>query len=603
MEAATPHADEKAVPKPEPPIHTEDFKVTAHGDVLAEEALGASVQPGYFRSPTFLGTVLAQGLSVQAAYFGWVLASNSLATMNEELGPSDSYLWIPLAYTLTLATGYLLFGRLSDIFGRRWFVIYSNALVLVGSIVACTAQSISALIVSNVFIGLGGAAQFSYGCILPELVPCKARGLVNGFIMVFSIPGAAFGPVIAKALIVNTAAGWRWNYYLTIIMQGIAILLFFLFYRPPTFQMLHMNRTLKEKVMTLDFGGITLFLAGMVLFLLGINWGGNIYPWKSAAVISTIIIGFLLLVAFVVYESYVPSDPFVPLWLLKNTQFMLLTVIACVGGMLYYPLNIVWPTATAALWTDDLIYQGWLTMAFVGGNTLGDIVCCAIFARIGRIRYQLMFFTTVVTALIGSLASTTQHSKDRSTVLVILGTIACGCVEMIPITSITFTVQPEDIGMAIGTQGAIRSAVGSIAVAMYGSVLSSRNTALSTKLIPKAVTAAGLPDSSLPALFTALTQGADALQTVPGFNARVGAALSTAQKDAFSGALKIVFLMTIAFGVCGMVASVFIKNIDHLLTGEVVRRLHDRGQTELHEAKAREYDAPRLATDVEEKTG
>ncbi|OAL34181.1 hypothetical protein AYO20_06636 [Fonsecaea nubica] len=542
MEAATPHADEKAVPKPEPPIHTEDFKVTAHGDVLAEEALGASVQPGYFRSPTFLGTVLAQALSVQAAYFGWVLASNSLATMNEELGPSDSYLWIPLAYTLTLATGYLLFGRLSDIFGRRWFVIYSTALVLVGSIVACTAQSISALIVSNVFIGLGGAAQFSYGCILPELVPCKARGLVNGFIMVFSIPGAAFGPVIAKALIVSTAA-----------------------------------RTLKEKVMTLDFGGITLFLAGMVLFLLGINWGGNIYPWKSAAVISTIIIGFLLLVAFVVYESYVPSDPFVPLWLLKNTQFMLLTVIACVGGMLYYPLNIVWPTATAALWTDDLIYQGWLTMAFVGGNTLGDIVCCAIFARIGRIRYQLMFFTTVVTALIGSLASTTQHSKDRSMVLVTLGTIACGCVEMIPITSITFTVQPEDIGMAIGTQGAIRS--------------------------PSAVTAAGLPASSLPALFTALTQGADALQTVPGFNARVGAALSTAQKDAFSGALKIVFVMTIAFGVCGMVASVFIKNIDHLLTGEVVRRLHDRGQTELHEAKAREYDAPRLATDVEEKTG
>jgi len=579
---------EKAGPEAED-VRIEKHVVTAHGDVLAEQALGDSLPPGYFKSPYFIGTAVGVGMSCLSGYLGWTLASNSLTAINEDLGPSKNYLWIPLAYIVTSAIGWVLFGRLSDIFGRRWFYITGSVLSLIGTIVAATAPNINALIASNVFIGFGAAIQLSYGTVVQELVPLKHRGHMAAFILSFIIPGAAFGPIIAKAFIVHTKAGWRWNYYLTIITNVVAMALLGLFYHPPTFQMLHMGRTKWQKIKALDYGGMVLFMGGEVLFLMGINWGGGLYPWKSAQVIACIIIGALVLVAFVFYEAYVPSDPLIPTSLLKNLQFMMFTACACVGGMIYYALGVVWPSTVATLFTTDLIHQGWLSVSATAGNQLGNICCGIAFASIGRVRYQLIAASILMTAFIGSIASTTQYSQTRSVVLSIFGTFFAGFVEVIPIVAIPFTTAPEDIGLAIGVMGAIRGSAGAIATAIYVSILTNKDNTLSARYIPPAVLKAGLPESSLPDLFKALAAGtADALAKVPGFNTTVAAALSVAEKDAFSGALKVVFLATISFGCCNIIAACFTRNIDHLLTNDVIRKLHNRSVVDISEAVVEE---------------
>jgi len=572
-------------------IHNSKHVVRAHGDILAQEALGDDLPPGYFTSLQFWGTAFGVGLSCGNGYLGWVLASNSLTAINAELGPSEDLLWLPLAYIVTSAVGWVLFGRLSDIFGRRWFYISGDVLGLIGCIIAATAQNMSSMIVSNVFIGFGAAIQQSYGTVIQELVPLKARGVMAAFVLTAVTPGAVFGPIIAKSFIANTGPGWRWDYYLTIITNVVAGLLLVLFYHPPTFEMLHMGKTRWQKVKSLDYGGIFIFMAGEVLFLLGINWGGQLYPWKSAQVIVCIILGFFIIVALVFYEAYVPSDPLIPVSLLRNVQFMMFVVCACIGGMIYYALGIVWPQTVSYLYTTDLIHQGWLSVSATGGNQLGNICCGLAFATIGHVRYQLIVATICMTAFVAALASTTQHTQSGSIALSIIGTFFAGFVEVIPIVSIPFTVKPEDIGLSIGVMGAIRASAGAIATAVYVSILNNRNSSLSAKYIPKAVLEAGLPKSSLPALFKAILAGtADALAAVPGFNAAVGAALGLAQKNAFSGALKTVFLATISFGACGIIAAFFVKNIDHLLTDDVVRKLHRRDVKEIHEAVVRDEE-------------
>jgi MFS family permease len=300
-----------------------------------------------------------------------------------------------LAYIVTSAIGWLLFGRLGDIFGRRWLDIGGNLISLIGVIIAATAPNLNALITSNVFIGLGAAVQLSYGTVVQELVPYNKRGLMAAFILTFVVPGAVFGPVIAKGFQVHTSAGWRWNYYLSIIVNGIALVLLFIYYHPPNFEMLHIGKSKWAQVKALDYGGMFLFIAGEVLFLIGINWGGGLYPWKSARVIACIIVGFFMIIIFVAYEAYVPADPLIPISLVKNLQFTLFVWFACVGGMLYYALGIVWPTTVATLFTTDLMHQGYLTLAQTGGNQFGNVLCGLAFASIGRVKYQLMIASVI----------------------------------------------------------------------------------------------------------------------------------------------------------------------------------------------------------------
>jgi MFS family permease len=168
---------------------------------------------------------------------------------------------------------------LSDIFGRRWFIVGTSVLGLIGNVIAATAQSVNALIVANVFNGPAASGQLSFSVIIGELVPNRARGPYNVIVLFSSMPFAVFGPVIARAFIQHTEGSWRWSYYLGIILSGMSIILYFLFYSPPTYALLHVNdKTQLQQVKTLDFVGVFLYSAGLVLFLMGVSWGGSSYP-------------------------------------------------------------------------------------------------------------------------------------------------------------------------------------------------------------------------------------------------------------------------------------------------------------------------------------
>ena len=202
-----------------------------------------------------------------------------------------------MVWTLATAVGYTLIGRLSDIFGRRWFIIGTSLLGLVGNIIAATAQSVNTLIAANVFNGLAASGQLSFPVIIGELVPNRARGPYNVLVLLSSTPFAVFGPVIARAFIQHTEGGWRWSYYLGIILSGVSVILYFLFYWPPTYALLHVNgKTMLQQVWLLDFVGVFLYSAGLVLFLTGVSWGGFSLPWRSAHVIGTIAAGVSTLI-------------------------------------------------------------------------------------------------------------------------------------------------------------------------------------------------------------------------------------------------------------------------------------------------------------------
>ena len=180
-------------------------------------------------------------------------------------------------------------------------VMAVNILGLIGCIVGATAKDVNQLIGANGCNGIAAAGQLSFGIILGELVPNKQRGPIVTLTFFSSMPFAVFGPVIARAFILQTSEKWRWSYYLGIILEVITLVLYQFLYHPPKFHQLHEGKTKMQAFKELDFGGIFLFVAGFVVLLIGLSWGGQAYPWKSAEVISTMIVGGFLIILFVVY--------------------------------------------------------------------------------------------------------------------------------------------------------------------------------------------------------------------------------------------------------------------------------------------------------------
>lgn len=263
-----------------------------------------------------------------------------------------------------MALGLTLVGRLSDIFGRRWFFISCTGVTLIGNIIGATAQNIGTLIATNVIIGLSAAGQLSFNVVLGELVPNRARGPFNALVLFTSTPFSVFAGPVARATF-DTAQKWRWCYYTGIIINGIALAMWFFFYHPPTYDMLHVHGKSKRQMLReIDWFGIVLFAAGLALFLIGLNWGGTSYPWDSAHVLATLLIGVGTLAAFCAWEVYCKLDyPLVPMRLFLNIKYDALVACASVGAMIYYSMIVLWPTLLGQLFTTDSKRIGWLSVS------------------------------------------------------------------------------------------------------------------------------------------------------------------------------------------------------------------------------------------------
>jgi hypothetical protein len=137
--------------------------IAIHNDTydIAESALGQNLPKNYYRSIGFIGTVVGLCLGNISNYTGWVLPSNSLLIINADIGPSPNITWVALSYTLGLTIGFLIIGRLSDIFGRRWFFIIGNGIGCIGAIIGATTNEVDTLIGANLLNGLAGAVQIT----------------------------------------------------------------------------------------------------------------------------------------------------------------------------------------------------------------------------------------------------------------------------------------------------------------------------------------------------------------------------------------------------------------------------------------------------------
>lgn len=195
-------------------------------------------------------------------------------------------------------------GRLSDIFGRRWCLIFGSALATLGCILGGSAQSMGQVIAAETIQGIAAGFQINFWWVLAETVPMRRRFIASTGIYIVSIPGVCpcqpfsspspslslsqplppsaltdwsaqnpFSVWVAIKIQNNTSSHWRGCFYWMIGVNAVSTLCYYFFYHPPTFKMLYRTKTLRKILADFDYIGLVLFSLGLLLLIMGMQWG------------------------------------------------------------------------------------------------------------------------------------------------------------------------------------------------------------------------------------------------------------------------------------------------------------------------------------------
>lgn len=361
-----------------------------------------------------------------------------------------------------------------------------------------------------------------------------------------------------------------------VIVNTLAVVLYFFFYHPPSYRLLHVNgKSQLRQLLDFDWLGMFLFTSGLTVFLIGLNWGGSAYPWSSGHVLGAFFAGIAGMVAFCVWEAYCPHEyPLMPMSLFQNVKYDAIVACAAVGAMVYYSGTVIWPTMVGALFTTDVQEIGWLSCAVGGGLLFGQISAGIGVRYLPKMKWQMSIAGVIMMGFIAACAAADAGSEGQTVAFLLIGTAAAGYVENLTLSTMALVWEPDDIGLVAGVLGAIRTAAGALATSMYSSVLSTELTKYLPRYVAPAAVEAGLPEGSVPALLSGVSTSS--FSTVPGINNAIIEAVGPPIKHAYSMAFRTVFLCTIPFSVILLVAAVlYCPNVEDYMTEEVARKLQN----------------------------
>lgn len=414
------------------------------------------------------GVILAMLLSS----LDQTIVSTAMPTIVQELHGLEHISWVFTAYMLGSTVTVPVYGKLSDIFGRRNLYLLGIGIFLGGSVLCGLSQNMTQLILFRGLQGIGGGAMMVNSfAIIGDVFPPAERGKYQGMIGgVFGLSSIA-GPLLGGWITDNTS--WRWVFYVNIPLGIIAIAV--LSFALP--RIASQGRSRK-----IDWLGAFFIITTLIPLLLSLVWGGSLYAWSSWQIIASLITAILSLFIFIGIEKRA-ANPILSLDLFKNRVFlvaviaMFFTAMGMFGAILYIPIFsqvVIGGSATHA----GLILTP-MMLALVTASTIsGQIV-----SRTGK--YKALAITGTALTVFALFFFSTLNAHTTNLLLIIrMVFLGLGLGSTMPI--FTLAVQSafgkDRLGeVTAGTQ-LFRSVGGTVGTALLGGMMNSRLTAQMDKL-------------------------------------------------------------------------------------------------------------------------
>ncbi|WP_159349886.1 MDR family MFS transporter [Roseomonas harenae] len=392
------------------------------------------------------------------------IVNTALPRMVSDLGGMAHLSWVVTAFMLSSTVTTPLYGKLSDTYGRRRLFLVAIIIFLAGSLLCGTAGSMTQLILFRALQGLGAGgllvlAQSSIGDVVPPRERPRYQGLFTGTFALASVAGPLLGGIITSAL------SWRWVFYVNLPLGAVALLLIGLGLRTPP----------SGRARPLDVAGLLLMASGTAALLLLLAWGGQEFPWASAASAGMVALVLALFLAFIWRERRA-ADPLIRLGLFRNPVFARgvsvsgMMTFAMLGSTVFLPLYFQLVLGMSPAWA------GAMMLPQVAGMVLTSVLGGRAASRLGRNKVFLLWGLGLEAVALVALAALAWFAAPPSVFLVALGTLGLGMGMGMPnlTTAVQNAVDYKELGAATGAMTFVRSLGGAVGVATSGALLAAR---------------------------------------------------------------------------------------------------------------------------------
>ncbi|HET6393214.1 MAG TPA: MDR family MFS transporter [Blastococcus sp.] len=525
---------------------SQSTRTTAAGRRDARAAAAAPDASGVFTHRQILTILGGLLLGMFLAALDQTVVSTAIRTIADDLQGYDLQAWATTAFLITSTIATPLYGKLSDLYGRRPFYLFAIGVFVVGSMLCGLADSMYQLAAFRAIQGIGAGGLMSLAlAIIGDIVPPRERSKYQGFFMAVFGTSSVLGPVIGGFLAGQDSilgiTGWRWIFYVNVPLGILAFVV--------VMRVLHLPHTRREH--RIDWPGALALVVALVPLLI-VAEQGRTWGWDSGRAVLCYVIGVVGLIAFVLAERAYQDDALLPLRLFTNRSFAIGSIGSIVLGAGMFGGILLLPQYLQIVHESSPTVAGLQMIPLVAGIMTGAMGSGIAIGRTGKYKiFPLVGVVFIVAALVSMSFIIGADTSVWSLVpfMVLLG-IGLGFNFQPVILAVQNAVSPREMGVATSSVTFFRQMGGTIGVAAFLSILF---TTLPTK-IGNAFSEAGL--SSIAGsvdLDEALSDTSQISAAPP--------AVVQAFKVGFSDSIDLVFLVAAAVVAIGFFVMLFLPEV------------------------------------------
>ncbi|OTA04861.1 MFS permease [Trichoderma parareesei] len=485
---------------------------------------------------------------LMSAIEGTIITS-ALPSITNALGGGDAYIWVPNAYLLAQVAILPLAGQASNIFGRRHLLLGSVALFTLGGGLSGAASSMGMLIAARTIQGLGGGGiNLLMETIVTDIVPLRERGQYMAIVGIGAIVGATLGPFLGG--LITDHASWRWCFYINVPIGIASFGILFIFLRVKYDR----NLTWSTRLRRIDISGNAIFVAAIVSALMALTWGGTIYSWSTYHIVVPLVLGLIGILLFAAFE-WTPRlcpEPSFPRQVVSNRTSAAALALTFIHAIVAYWVYYFLPIYFQAVKGLSPLRSGIYTLPNVAGGLVFAVLGGVLLSKSGRYKPLHLAGFAVTTVSFGLFSLLDARSSDAAWVCIqLLNALGSGMLSGVLLPAVQAPLDESYVATATGVWSFARYFGCIWGVTIPSAVFNNECRRLASTIITDAGIAGDLAGDSA-------------------YQHATGAFLHSIQEPAlraevvqvFTGAMRTVWLVGIAFAALGFLVSFIAKEIE-----------------------------------------